>query len=308
MAVRQLAGPFNIASGAGAVATNANNLLWYPGVGLHALVTPGGVNRIITLDGIYANSSTYIDPYYYPKCWWAGVNKVLISIGGMEYFYDPKLFIVTGKAQSGVLTELPHKNYIRLDDRRLKAATSPYFNRIQSVIDGVVVNEGEVFPFNIGTIWAGRNASEIFVTADMTPQFCFYDTQNREISSSIMNLGMTHDGLVYAPEFGVLVSLHTTGSLCQIRIWSLEVLPTTLSAPVVSAGEPRSGRVVTYRVRTTGSNSDPCVGELIDWSLSGVGILLDSQSETDEDGYAITKVKYGLTETGQSMVIAELTC
>jgi len=59
----------------------------------------------------------------------------------------------------------------------------------------------------------------------------------------------------------------------------------------------------------TGAQNDPAEGELVDWTLEGAGTLLDPQSKTDVDGYAITKVQYPVVEIeGSSVITASVTC
>lgn len=301
MAVRQLAGPFNIVLANGALVTDPVRMrLWYPGVGL--LLEAGWDKLLVTLDGVcQVVGRTFITDTI-KLCWQAEPNQILAQHDdGMEYFYDSRIWHGTGIARSEVLSGFNY-NYVRLVDRRLDRSISD----IVSVINGVRTVEADA-EFYIDTLWAGRSNIEVFLSAWSDGEFRFYDTHTRTMSP-IMNTGMSHIGMVYAPEFGVVVSLHGSSSPYQLRVWSLETVPDTLSDPEVISGELLGGRVVTYRVRAMGAHSDPCVGELIDWTLTGEGILLDAQSETDEDGYAITKVKYGLYDSGDSVVSASLLC
>jgi hypothetical protein len=66
--------------------------------------------------------------------------------------------------------------------------------------------------------------------------------------------------------------------------------------------------VVTYRVRVTGAHNDVAEGELIEWSLTGVGVILDPQTVVDASGYATTRVRYWLNDVGDSVVKATLSC
>jgi hypothetical protein len=115
------------------------------------------------------------------------------------------------------------------------------------------------------------------------------------------------DYLLFAPEYGVMVSGKVVGDTMTMWVWSLEVHPTILTDPEAMA-ETKSGQVVPYRVRVMGDDNDPAVGELVDWQLIGAGMLLDIQSKTDDDGYATTRVQYGLAETGESVVKASVLC
>lgn len=304
MAVRLLAGPFDIVSGDGYALTgeydNVYGNVWFPGVGLLARVgtLPWALNSIITLDGVYQGIAGNQGHWL---CWWAGSHKVMYRKEGKEYVCDPKVLIPVGKAQ---LDEVPvgYYQYVRLEDRVVWFTSY----HIHASVDGVGCEEGEQFSFGGGYVWAGRDSTDIFVADSSGDNCCFYNTRTKTVSSPVMHIGMHNDGLYYAPEFGVLVSLHQNPP--QLRVWSLEVKPAVLSDVEVISGEVVGGRLATYRVQALGDMADPCVGELIDWKLSGAGILLNVQSTTDEEGYAITRVKYGLSESGLSTVTASLLC
>ena len=53
---------------------------------------------------------------------------------------------------------------------------------------------------------------------------------------------------------------------------------------------------------------DPAEGELVNWFVEGKGLLLDAQTKTDADGYAIARVQYLIGETGESKVLARVAC
>ena len=159
------------------------------------------------------------------------------------------------------------------------------------------------------TILPGRGEMDFFVK-DGGDIGCFYDAQYQKIASPSYHTGIPANFLCYCPEYGVLVSVHVGGGAnpSELRVWSLEVEPTILTNPTPFIGTPMAGQVVTYRVRLTGAQTDPAEGELVDWTLTGVGLLLDMQSKTDAQGYAIARVQYRLGETGNSTLNASVTC
>jgi hypothetical protein len=220
---------------------------------------------------------------------------------------------------------LQGKRYVRLEDR------SVYFDNvttlehcIMGVVGTVVTPEGPPLPvsFRNANVFPGRSNTEVWIgerfSIGSNGRGIFYDTITREFSSPLYHLGMGTRSVVYATDLGVLVSGHDypsegyTGGLLtrrQLRIWSLEVEPTTVSPVEVAGGTVKSGQVVTYRVQVTGAQNDPAEGELVDWTLEGAGTLLDPQSKTDVDGYAITKVQYPVVEIeGSSVITASVTC
>ena len=116
----------------------------------------------------------------------------------------------------------------------------------------------------------------------------FYDTvaKTRKKDDRAISVTTGLIGTWYSEKHDIFISLHDYGSnVWKVNVWASSVLPTTLSTPVALSG-PSKGRVSQMRTRLTGSASDPCVGELIDWTLTGDGALSAAQSETDIDGYA----------------------
>jgi len=196
-----------------------------------------------------------------------------------------------------------------VEDRRLFFETHRV-RAFNSTTNGVI--EGPSIMFNSGKPWAGRNDHEIFLyeVFGTFSRCCFYDTVTLLQSSPMMYLGIESEAVTYAPEFGVIVSLHgdTTHEPTTMRIWSLENVPTAISNPVLIAGSTKQGYLATYQVRVLSDHSEPCPDELVDWSLSGAGILLATQSTTDEDGYATIRVQFGLAETGDMVLGASVSC
>jgi hypothetical protein len=154
---------------------------------------------------------------------------------------------------------------------------------------------------------------EYFSTAEGVTRACFYNTVTKELASPIYYVPLESKGVFYAPEFDVMVSVHDdddfgSGPVFTTRVWSFEVGPAVLSAVQLIAGVAKAGQLCTYRVQVLGDQSDICVGELVNWTLTGVGLLLDAQSETDDEGYATTRVLYGVTDEGDSTIEANVTC
>jgi hypothetical protein len=87
----------------------------------------------------------------------------------------------------------------------------------------------------------------------------------------------------YSVRFDIYIALVDVSGVKSISVYANEVAPATLSNPV---GTLTKGRVSTVRSRLLGSNSEPCAGELIAWSMTGDGALTATQSKTDADGYA----------------------
>jgi hypothetical protein len=74
----------------------------------------------------------------------------------------------------------------------------------------------------------------------------------------------------------------------KIRLYLLDPVPTTLTAPVLTPGAMRgSGSKV--KVRLTGDAGEPCAGYVVRWEIAGVppqGSLFKAATVTGDDGYA----------------------
>jgi hypothetical protein len=110
------------------------------------------------------------------------------------------------------------------------------------------------------------------------------------------------NSLTYCSDYNILIEQ----AGLTIRLWSLESTPSLLSVPTIVAGQAKSGWVATYQTKVTGDYGENVEGEIIDWTLAGSGILLNSQSKTDEFGTARTKVVFGFTDTGSAVLTANL--
>jgi hypothetical protein len=205
-------------------------------------------------------------------------------------------------------------SYVKLADRRVFFQT----HRIWAVgADGPAIPEGPDFGWVFGALCLGRSEIEVCIAGSQGIRF--YNTVTQEVSR-IYQIGINSSTIFYVPEHEVLVSITSTtvdeeygGESC-LYIWSLETEPTSLSEVEVYDGEVKSGQVVTYRVRALGTPTvifdpeDPAEGELIDWTITGVGTLLQTQTTTDADGWAYVQVQYLVDDVGSSTVTASLIC
>lgn len=300
--------------------------MWCPGIGL---VVEGSISvpaqpafrglGVLSLDGVFRDrASEGADGLG----WWVEKKRMVkVYDTAVEYVFDPYTFSKQGANPYGVLIEdiFQFQEYIRLPDRRVYYDGGPGgLQRMVGVVNGVTTPEGPVVGFYYGRIDPGRSETEVFISGGLPaqpPQGVFYDTVSHQLSSPYYHIGRPCDALIYAADWGVLVSIHdkddATPRLYQkIRIWALEVHPTVISAVEVVDGTIKSGQVVTYRVRVLGADSDPAESELVNWSLAvgTAGALMDLQSPTDAQGYAYVQVQYDVGETGPSIIEASLEC
>lgn len=290
-----LDGPTKIKNLKGIVAPNSHPFYrWCPGRGLlyrTGNAFYGELIGVVTLDGWYEGPLSQI----FPRGWWPEKQKMLATGYWGEATYEPRVFVSGATDADWELpTGIPDYvgTYLRLRDRRLY-----YFNGIQGVsMDGLgtTTREGpDAMPFYMPQIHEGRNRTEAFIGGPVGDHGVgvFYDTVTKELSSPYYHFGAECQFVAYAPEFGVVVT-GTEGETPEIRVWALEVEATTVGAPEVVAGEVRLGQIVTFQTKITGAHDDPVDGELVNWSLTGAGVLMEHQSKTDKNGLALTRVRY----------------
>jgi hypothetical protein len=133
----------------------------------------------------------------------------------------------------------------------------------------------------------------------------YYDYVLREQVGDIAFVG-ANVGAWYSPRHDVFVVLTETTAPQYLSVYANSVAPTSISAPDPDPPLTR-GRVSTIRVTVTGSHSDACVGELIDWELSGPGALLAQQSTTDAQGIARVGYVAPITLSTDPTITASLT-
>lgn len=109
----------------------------------------------------------------------------------------------------------------------------------------------------------------------------YYDVVARAQAQGSANIG-ANDGAWYSVKHDIFIAIASHA----VKVFANAVKPASLSNPS-AVDSIVQGRVSKVRVRLLGANADPCVGELIDWSITaGLGALASTQSTTDEDGYA----------------------
>lgn len=124
-------------------------------------------------------------------------------------------------------------------------------------------------------------AADIIALAYNDGPVLYYDVAAQAQASGSANLG-ANDGAWYSPKHDIFVAIASHA----VKVFANAVRPSSLANPV-AVSPLTQGRVSQVKVRLLGSNADPCVGELVDWSITaGSGSLAEAQSTTDADGYA----------------------
>lgn len=131
----------------------------------------------------------------------------------------------------------------------------------------------------------------------------YYDWRLKTEVFARQHLPANH-GAWYSPRLGIFVVLDTSD---RIAVYATTVQPDALSDP--AAVTPLlKGKVSEVRVTLTGSNGEPCPGEIIEWSLAGPGDLAAEQSTTDSAGVASVRYIAPLTLSTNPTITATARC
>lgn len=218
MAVRLLAGPFQLRDADGVLPVSMLVKAWYPHVGLlcagYFAYYANLRTHMATMDGICVMGVS-LRPNW---SWWPDHKRmVTMESNGDETVWEPKAFCAQSTGPADALEDTAENDmylyrYVKLPDRRI------YFRnqRIYRVIkgQGAGVAESDVFPFPAGEVNPGRSETDVWVNNGTNPdRGCFYDTVTREVSSPVYYTGMECNQLVYASDTGCWCrGITTTGN------------------------------------------------------------------------------------------------
>ncbi len=133
-----------------------------------------------------------------------------------------------------------------------------------------------------GTPFLSRTRREnVICLSYLGGQIIYYDWVTKEQIDGAAFLP-PNDGAWYSPRHDIFVALIDD----QIAVYASTVLPTSISVPAATPSLLK-GRHSVISTTLLGSNSDPAVGETVDWTLDGPGELLAESSVTDSDGEVI---------------------
>ena len=321
MALEELAGPFAVTDGlSGEVMTQISGLgPWLDGYGLlvqGAFPTAfgGGMTwGVMTFDGSFAplvhyNTLAYglalignaADPS--ARTHWACVQQ---TYGGLNGEWDVDPFTFYAGTPSGFTDEAMASFYpfVRLHDRYLVAYWGQVRAKTAANHSGVLEATLPFDAYPCVFSWGDRPSEVVIGGADGS--VCTYDWIKKTVLGSARNIGMTGKSVWYSAAAGVYISLHDTGPTVEARIWAKTVRPASISAPTYSPA-PTSGKRSTVTARVVGSFGEPCVGEVVAWSLSGPGSLALAATTTDAAGFAFTYYDAPLDSAGEATITAEV--
>lgn len=161
-----------------------------------------------------------------------------------------------------------------------------------------------VAPGDGTSISRGRSDTEICVVSDVTGQIRFYDILTKQQNGGVSYVGDTSGvyGVYYVPKWDVFLKLKGT----QLSVLANAVRPASISNPTPT-GAIQAGLATPITAQVLGADGEPCVGELVNWSItSGSGSLGQAQSTTDVNGNATNTYVAPVGSSGSVIIAAEI--
>lgn len=134
------------------------------------------------------------------------------------------------------------------------------------------------------------SATDVLYVGKLNGEIQVYDTVSQtQMDSKWIDTALgAAFGIWYFDKYDVFLSLHKVSTQFFLRVWANAPKPASLSEPTPLTALLK-GKLTTFRAQLLGSNGEACSGETVTWSLVGNGSLLDTQTKTDQDGYATTR-------------------
>jgi hypothetical protein len=231
----------------------------------------------------------------------SGVGAGLYHFNWLICQPDPVAFLLPGVTIAGA----NDIDVITPDGRYLQFRN----DQVWSSIDGVTFVSEYAFAAPSGStvnnVSRGRTATEVCIAFSGTNTLRFYDVSLKRQVGETLYIGESFSSCWCIPKWDVFLE-HAGSGIGAIKILANNTAPATLSSPTALA-TVTAGNVSQLQVRLLGAQSEPCIGELINWSISaGVGSLTVPQSATDSHGYAVTGLVIPVGGAGNVTVGAEL--
>lgn len=238
-----------------------------------------------------------------------GLMIAVVETGGIGYYtYNKKSLTINDLIIGGVGLLTRSKIQARMVDRFLYAtATKVYYLPLDlstsEVQEAVLTGTGSFAGYSYTSPVISRTKDpDVIALAYQNGVVVYYNHVTKTQLSKIDYIG-ANSYAFYSVKMDIWVRVYVD----QVYIHASKPQPYAIATPTGST--PTRGKVLTYTTRVTGSNGEPCAGELVKWSLGvgSVGDLLAEFSTTDEDGYAT--VDYAapvIGSLGSVQLIAEM--
>ena len=309
MALEHLAGPFTIInrlteSPVGKTISGAP--IWVDGRGLLLPISSEGV-FLVQMDGAAYPVATESNDYGLAlvgagnapsaRSRGYGLSDALGAYG--EWDIDAVTLFKTARVGDSYV--YPGRNYARLHDRYVYPLAGRIYARpLDLSASGTIEASVDNLTHAVSLSWDAGNE---LVVGSSDGLIARYDWIRKTFVGALRTIGMACLGLWWSAKHGVYVSLHNDGATLALRVWAATVRPAVVGMPTPDA-PLIAGHRTRFRARVLGAHADPCVGEVVAWSLSGTGTLSPLTSHTDDEGVAETCYNAPLSSGGADVQIS----
>jgi hypothetical protein len=305
MALEVLYGPVNVNVG-GVPVASVTGYTWMQGLGLLAVVNPVSAYGFyaVQMDGnAQGPRSTFNGSSFSPVLDLRSVRGLAVATVTDLFNFN---YLAGNPDPVSLLTGVSvFRIKVIAADRYLAFYNTGSDVQVLATHDGTTFTPEYTFaaPFTGGTlvnVSRGRSTTEICLIFN-AGQIRFYDVSLKKQIGATLFIGEAPDGCWYVPKYDVFVEMKSQ----QIKILTDATAPDSLSNPVASPSVA-AGIASQVSVQLLGAQSEPCVGELINWSIrSGTGTLAEPQSATDATGTAINTLIIPVGSSGSVAVDAQ---
>src|SRR6266705_5336966 len=304
MALEVLYGPVDITVDGVAVAGMGAGFTWLQGIGFLTVLDPTGGSYgfyAVQMDGaaqLRSDMSVGLVPVLdlrSARGLAVSDTSSLYNFNWIAGYPDATALLTPGVSTAGIA--------VITVDRYLKFSSGTPMQALESP-NGVTFTAEYTFPTPAGytfvNVSRGRTPTEVCITYTngSLGQLRFYDVSLKKQIGETLYIGESFDSCWYVPKYDVFVEIKNK----QVKILANSINPSTLSNPTAITAVT-AGRVSKLRVQLLGAQSEPCVGELVNWSIaSGSGSLSVPQSVTDVSGYAYADLIEAIGTSGSVVV------
>jgi hypothetical protein len=306
MALEVLAGPYPITTDGGTAIDSFSNsdgmdAVYVQGIGLYGNLTPHGETPeycAVQWDGTAARRGWHSDRVPLMLNLRDG-GFALRGINTISKFdilaarEEPTPFYTAASFVSGQV--ICADRYLRFNLGMVESSADAMTWTTEHTWSGAAPGSGN-------TVSDGGAPNVLCVSFTSSGQIRFYDVLRKVQVGNTRFVGEANQGVWYIAKYGVFLELVSK----QIKILADAPRPASIANPAALA-TVQAGRAVQVRTQVLGAQSEPCAGELVNWSISaGAGSLEQAQTETDADGYAFNVLTSPVGSSGGVTVQAEV--
>jgi len=263
---------------------------WHDAVGLVGMTNTdyGLLGTIWRIDGAgYSRNTAGIDGGLTHNIKTGG----LAQYASLSFFegFDLRILRAVGTERTGAIAG---KAWTVLRDRYLRVHNASIYSWIPGDLTETLeatIDDDTLITGVVPTVSPSRLPGKVFIGYPVGRIF-EYDTVALTVSPIVRYVAPCFLGPFYSPKLGVFLGIDGDEYAQAISIYVDEVVATQVSAPaaVTPAKVAQTFLAETY---VMGSEDEPCIGKRVNWEATGAGVMIQTQSKTDDNGAARARVR-----------------